>query len=231
MPGTNPQVMVTPAKLDEISAALEGYWGNDRWDITNPAFDEFRSLKWASNNNVIDFSNLQPGIRKEIKFFFSQRLQRHTLRLRTAFDDTDSVLFAWLIFLKRTYPNISSFMDIEINKAMAKWRSYLLEQGYQLIKMGRLSTNTYEGLLQQAYQFMADFYDDRDEFEKDVWDVRKIPGAKYTQNTCSYLLSSGISETQNDIHLWHRHPVFILEDEADPGITQPGDLRVNVVKA
>ena len=32
------------------------------------------------------------------------------------------------------------------------------------------------------------FYDTRDETEKDIWDVRKITGARLTENKCHYLL-------------------------------------------
>lgn len=80
-------------------------------------------------------------------------------------------------------------MYFDIDKVMIKWRSYLIEQRLSVYKDGRLSSSIYETLLQQVYQFMINFYDDREEFAKDVWDVRKIPGAKYTQNLANYLLS------------------------------------------
>ncbi|HOV80998.1 MAG TPA: tyrosine-type recombinase/integrase [Bacillota bacterium] len=72
---------------------------------------------------------------------------------------------------------------------MTRWRSYLVEQGFSVNKEGRLSSTQYETMLQQVYQFIVNFYDDREEFEKDVWNVRKIPGARYTQNKAHYLLS------------------------------------------
>lgn len=72
---------------------------------------------------------------------------------------------------------------------MTKWRSYLVDQGLSVNKKGRLSTNIYETLLRQACQYMVNFYDEREEFEKDIWDMRKIPGARYSQNKSEYLLS------------------------------------------
>lgn len=72
---------------------------------------------------------------------------------------------------------------------MTKWRSYLIKQGFKINKDGRLSSFNYESFLQQVYWFMLNFYDDREEFEKDIWDLRKIPGTKYTQNLAHYLLS------------------------------------------
>jgi integrase len=187
MPFTSNHVTVTQAKLDEISATLEGYWGNDKWNANNPVFNEFRAQKWRHHVNI-DFSRLQPGIREEVKFYLSQRLQEHTLRLTTVFGGYGVSLAQLTDFLAGAYPNIRSFVDIKINKAMSKWRSYLIEQGLSVNKNGRISNSNYEILLQQVYHFMIEFYDDRDEFEKDVWDVRRIPGARYTQNRSDYLL-------------------------------------------
>ncbi len=71
---------------------------------------------------------------------------------------------------------------------MIRWRSYLIDQGFSVNK-SRLSSHTYETLVRQVYEFIVNFYDDREEFVKDVWDMRKISGAKYTQNRADYLLS------------------------------------------
>jgi hypothetical protein len=178
----------TPAKLQEIGETLTGYWEKDMWDITDPIFDEFRSERWTLPNKTMDFTRLQPGIREEIKFFFVHRLREHTMQLLTSV--AYGTCFTTLAdFLKQRYPRIKSFTDLEIEKIMTRWRSYLVEQGFSVNKEGRLSSTQYETMLQQVYQFIVNFYDDREEFEKDVWDVRKIPGAKYTQNKSDYLLS------------------------------------------
>jgi len=178
----------TPAKLQEIEETLSGYWKKDRWAITDPVFDEFRPEKCAANKNTIEFSSFRSGVREEIKFFFVKRLQEHTMRLRTAVY-YGNCFIRLAAFLDKIYPKIKSLADLEIEKAITKWRSYLIDQGFSVNKDGRLSTRNYETLLQQLHQFITNFYDDREEFEKDIWDVRKIPGAKYTQNKARYLLS------------------------------------------
>ncbi|EGD50321.1 integrase [Thermoanaerobacter ethanolicus JW 200] len=37
--------------------------------------------------------------------------------------------------------------------------------------------------------FFTNLYDTRDEYEKDIWDCRKIPGAKITENKSNYYLN------------------------------------------
>jgi integrase len=88
-------------------------------------------------------------------------------------------------FLKLTYPGVESFTDLEIEKAMTKWRSYLVEQGLSIVYAGAYQghrVSHYVTLFQQAYQFLINFYDGREELTKDIWDVRNIPGARYSSN-------------------------------------------------
>lgn len=116
------RLVPAPAKLQEIEETLTGCWKEDRWDITDPIFDEFRSKRWTLPNKTMDFSRLQPGIREEVKFFFVHRLREHTMRLLTSV--AYGVCFARLAkFLERAYPRIKSFTDLEIEKAITKWRS------------------------------------------------------------------------------------------------------------
>lgn len=181
----------TQAKIHEIEDALTGYWAQDRWYILDSAFDEFRPQKMVPNKRYIDFSCLPPGIKDEVKFFFLRRLQEHTMRLYTVISYANSIS-RLSIFMKQTYPGILSFTDLDIDKAMTRWRSYLVERGVQIVY-----AKVYQGLqippsvalLQQTYQFMFNFYDAREEFEKDIWDVRKIPGARYAQTKSGFRLS------------------------------------------
>jgi hypothetical protein len=53
--------LATPAKLDEIHAALKGYWENDTWNIADPFFDEYRAEKWNCKHRVINFSQIKPS--------------------------------------------------------------------------------------------------------------------------------------------------------------------------
>ena len=173
--------ILTPTKCQEIKDTLTGYWEQDRWHIFDSVFDEFRPQKWNFSEKNIDFSCLPPGIKEEIKFFFVYRLREHTFRLHTAF--RYSHCFPDLAdFLERTYHGIVSFTNLELEKAMTKWRSYLIGKG--------LAISSYRTApLYQPYQFMVNFYDEREEFEKDTWDVRRIPGTRYPQAGSSYQLS------------------------------------------
>ena len=181
----------TSAKLQEIAETLTGYWKLDQWHFDDAIFDEFRPQRWTKYSRTIDFSSLLPGVKDEIKFFLVRRLQEHTMRLRTVMSYVDNSN-RLADFLKRTYPGIGSLTNLELDKAMTRWRSYLIEQGLTVKKSNQT-------LLLQSHRFMVNFYDEREEFEKDTWDVRRIPGARYAQT-----VSSGLQLSFEDIPLHFR---------------------------
>ncbi len=180
-------VLRAPTRLDEIHAALTGYWENDRWNVCDNFFDDIRPAKWSIKNRTMDFTRLGAGIKDEVKFFFAYRLQHKTMRLLTAFS-YGTMLNKFAVFLNKFYPH-TSLVDIAYDKLLMQWRSYLIDQGLSVDKHGRLLSEKYEILANQCYQFLQSFFDDRDEFEKDTWDVRRIPGARFTDNGSSYHLS------------------------------------------
>jgi integrase len=188
MKETKIKVFATPAKLDEIHSALKGYWENDIWNITDPFFDEFRPEKWYVTTKTLDLSQLKTGIKEEIKYFYVYRISNKIMRLQTAINYR-SILNHLTIFLNQFYPDITSIIDIAYEKFLMHWRSYLTNQGLTYCTNGRLANPYYISLVNQLYIFLQNFYDDREEFEKDIWDVRMIPGAKFTDNSSGYLIS------------------------------------------
>lgn len=182
------KIAPTPEKLSEISSTLTGYWQNDVWNITDSFFDDIRPEKWSLSNKTIDFSVLPVAFLDETKFFFAKRLTDQSLRLQTA--AIYSTCFSRLgEFLNNIYPIAASFVNIPLDKAMPKWRSYLVGQGKKVGKDGRLGSKRYETILQQLCRFFESYYDTRDEFEKDIWNGRNISGAKFTKSSTHYVLN------------------------------------------
>jgi hypothetical protein len=88
-------------------------------------------------------------------------------------------------FLHTYYSQIDSFVDIEPNKARILLRTYLISQG---LKITPHKLTHYENLLSQLCHYYNNFYDTRDEFEKDIWDFRKIPGSRITPHESQHIL-------------------------------------------
>lgn len=181
------QIKPTVEKRQEISELLSGYWGNDIWDIRDSFFDDLRPTKWSLSNKTIDFSGFSPSIKDEVKYMYAYRLQEKEIRLITVIA-YGVALNRLSEFLNKYYPEISSIVDISYDKALLQWRSFLVDKGMNINDDGEISSKQYETVFNQLYSFFLNLYDTRDEYEKDVWDCRKIPGAKITENQSKYYL-------------------------------------------
>jgi len=175
-------------KRQEISSFLTGYWENDIWDITDPFFDEFRPAKYKLSIKKIDFSGFSQHLKDEVKYMLAHRLYNHEIRMIT-FVAYSTVIIRLSEFFHICYSNITSIIDLSYDKAFLQWRTFLISNGAKIKENRRLSNSQYEVVLNQLFSFYENFYDTRDEFEKDVWDCRKIPGTRITQDTSHYYLN------------------------------------------
>lgn len=181
------QIKPTEEKKKEISAFLNSYWGNDIWDTRDAFFDDLRSSKKSEHSKIIKFCAFSPLVRDEIKYMVAYRLQKKEIKLNTIAGYSSG--FNHLgEFLEAYYPGINSIIDIPFDKAMLQWRSFLVYKKMRIKDNGQISNNQYEVLFNQFYSFFATLYDSLDEYEKDVWDCRKIAGAKITESKAQYYL-------------------------------------------
>ena len=180
------QVEPTCEKQQEIREFLMSYWKNDVWDLDDAFFDEMRPEKWPLTTRSVDFSTFPLLQRDEVKFMFGNRLQNQEIRLISV------IAYGYAIkrlgrFLSKYYPSILSIVDIPYDKAQIRWKTFLIEGGvnvhYKYVR------TLYQHVFNQLHAFFVNYYDTREETEKDIWDVRKIPGTKITENRSNYSLN------------------------------------------
>lgn len=181
------QIKPAQEKKDEISNLLTGYWKNDIWKADDIFFDDFPPQKWLTPNKRVNFSTLPTGMKNEVKFIFALRLLNREIQLFS--------VMRYGLAIKRLgeftstyYPNVLSIVDIPFDKALVQWRTFLIESGAKVNKDGKLTVRRDERFFNQLYSFFVNFYDTREETEKDIWDLRKIHGTRITENKSNYLL-------------------------------------------
>ena len=181
------QVEPTCEKQQEIREFLMSYWKNDVWNVDDAFFDEMRPEKWSpAITKSVDFSTFPLLQRDEVKFMFGSRLQNQEIRLTTVIGY--GYAFKRLGgFLSIYYPSILSIVDIPYDKAQIKWRTFLIEGGVNIHY--KYVRTLYQNVFNQLHTFFVNYYDTRDETEKNIWDVRKIPGTKITANKSGYTLN------------------------------------------
>ena len=180
------RVEPTREKQQEIIKFLTSYWKNDVWKVDDSFFDELRPLKWSSTTKSVNFSTFPLLQRDEVKFMIASRLQNQEIQLSTVFAYGPAIKRLG-IFLNTYYPGALSIVDLPYDKAEIQWRTFLIEGGAKV--NCKYVNSVYQVVFNQLYSFFVNFYDTREETEKDIWDVRKIPGTRITENKSVYLLN------------------------------------------
>ncbi|MFA2811468.1 hypothetical protein [Bacillus mycoides] len=182
------KLTIVKEKQQEINDFLKGYWENDIWSAYHPVFDEFRKTVWDRTYKKIDFSCFESKIKDEIKFFILNRLKVDDVRLYQTVIRRYAASFKHVAdLLNQYYPYINSIIDVDLNKAMIQLRSMLVKKGLKIRRDGSLTK--YETFLKVIYLFYKDFYDERDNFEKDIWDIRKIAKSKVVEHEAQFRIN------------------------------------------
>lgn len=61
----------------------------------------------------------------------------------------------------------------------SKWKVFLINEGLTLNKKQQINNTIYRCIYNVLPNFIKDFYDDREETEKDIWNCRRINGVKF----------------------------------------------------
>ena len=80
-------------------------------------------------------------------------------------------------FLNKNYSKYKSFNDADTNNFKFKFKDYLVEVGFKISDKGKINAYEMNNII-YVLDFIKDFYDDREETEKDIWYSKNIVGAK-----------------------------------------------------
>lgn len=179
------------SKYDEIIEYLKqdnGYWlENDKWDLT----EDFFVGKKIYNSRYIDFSSFKNEyIKNEVKyivlFFVKENYikKSHLLNLSYRLNPMGN-------FFEINYKNIITLSEVKKEETLIKWRNYLVKSNINT----EGSLNLCNVILTSILDFIKDFYDDREETEKDIWYSKNINGAKLPASGASHGTYNNINFT------------------------------------
>lgn len=175
------QLIPNYKKVSEIKAFLQDtYWNNDIWVLKDSFFDEFRpNIQYVHWGNI-NFSEYPELLNLEIKYFLACKILSFQLSLSTIDKSYRFANKSFVKFLNSYYPEVTSFSQIDIETMKKPWLEYTQKYHKGAKK------DSYLAQIYRLYMFYSDFYDTREEYEKDIWDGRKIPSVKIAVNTANY---------------------------------------------
>lgn len=183
---------------------------NDKWDID--FFGNIEQFKrkyenYTRPNKTISFRFNNLNINTEIKYIFYNRFFINEWALTNAFVSQNSMFKRLSEFINKRYPTIISILDLDIDKATFEWIDWLENKGTKTFRinkeksLGKDYTNktSIAYLLNQIYQELVSHTDIREEWEKDVWDVRNLEkyGLVYNKSTNHYIIDFSQIKNEN----------------------------------
>lgn len=151
------------SKCDEIIEYLsqdKGYWlKNDKWDTAEKIF-----LSRVVDQRYINFIDLY-NLKNEVKFYVLFNFKNKFLS-ECSLTKTLRPLSLFKEFRALYLNNIKTFNDLDIDKINKKWSLFLMNRGFKVNKTGKIKESVYYCFINNIYNFIKDFYDDREEIEK-----------------------------------------------------------------
>jgi integrase len=159
---------------------ITGPFAKDKWHL--PYMVE--KYPHISKKNIY-FDYIQnPFIKAEIKYFFMYKLvskEYSPASIAQGFCQSSRHLCNF--FNEYNY-KINSVLELDLEKTLVLLRTWLSEKGYSQYDRAPV-------LLKAMYSFYLHWYDTRDEYEKDIWDLRRMypesEHPKYVGNRAWYM--------------------------------------------
>ncbi|NFE75525.1 integrase [Clostridium botulinum] len=180
------------SKYDKIIEYLKqdnGYWlENDKWDFT----EHFFIGKKVYASRYIDFSYFSNEyIKNEVKYYILFNFKEQFLT-KVSILEFSHRLSSMANFFDKYYKNKST-INLLGDDCVIKWSGFLIEFNINTQE----SLNLCKGKMVSLLDFIKDFYDNREETEKDIWDCSKILGIKisgtgYKNGGCKSLVFTQI---------------------------------------
>lgn len=192
------------SKYNEVIEYLsqdDGYWlEKDKWDLTKDFFigKVIRSVRY------INFSNISNEVMKnELKFYFIYSFKNNLLK-SSYIACLSSTLKHFSSFLNKNYLKYKSFNDIDTNDFNFKFKDYLVEVGFKISNKGKINAYEMNNII-YVLNFIKDFYDDREETEKDIWYSKNIVGAKIPASGANNWINNQLNF--NDFPIYYRDTI------------------------
>jgi site-specific recombinase XerD len=198
-------ILWSELQQQQLSAQLVGFWAGDVWDKCECPLNmnsKLETLNCKLTGRYLRFSCQSDRLNAELKYVFWQKLQRGEWSLNTTWHSFHSNL-QWLTqWINTIAPQTLSLMEQSLTQWELSFRAYITEHGklhrrrskYVVSATGvqvheaedhRIST------LRVIYKTLREVYDTRSEYDKEIWDMRKLGvslNASRSQNLLNFTL-------------------------------------------
>ncbi|GAE02619.1 tyrosine recombinase XerD [Clostridium botulinum B str. Osaka05] len=164
---------------------------NDKWDIEffveiEQFKNQVENYKHANKNISFPFNN--ENINKEMKYIVYTKFFSDEWGLQTVFVGQKNFIKRLAEFINEKYSNINSFKELELEKVNIQWIDWLNNRNIKTISLSNILSKEYENktAISNYLEFIITSFntltDEREEWEKDRWDIRNLENYGITYN-------------------------------------------------
>lgn len=192
-----PSTLWSESKQCALGAQLQGFWAQDEWALSLCPLVDQSTYKFPFHLKL-RFACGSPKLSSEIKYVFWQKFQKGEWRVQTW--RQHGFLHRLTAWLEHIAPSVPSLLAWPLEKWELSFRTFLEERHLLASKSISHRIDRYQqlhpyqrrnqglSLLSVIYRTLQEAYDDRDEYDKDVWDLRKLIDLSACSNS-NYLLN------------------------------------------
>lgn len=178
-----PSALWSESKQCDLLAQLQGFWAQDEWEMSLcPLVDQ--STYTIPFHLILRFACGSPRLSGEIKYVFWQKFQKGEWRAQTWRQHVFlHRLTAWLTHIA---PSVPSLLVWPLEKWELSFRTFLEERNWFVCTSITQRIDRHQRVLEQPrrchslsllsviYRTLQEAYDEREEYEKEIWDMRKL---------------------------------------------------------
>lgn len=168
---------------------------NNVWNIeffSNISQFKDKIKGWKKSNNI-QFNFINNNLNLELKYIWYKKIFNEEWALSTAFVFQATQLKKFAIFINENYPEINSFIEMDIELIERHWYLWLSKKGYKVQQKNTYIEKTaLANFARVLYTYFWNFTDTRNEWEKDRWDIRILNrdfGINYNKSNNTYYIS------------------------------------------
>lgn len=184
-------------KVKTIYFTDNSKWSLEFFDNIDQFKKQYKEYKYSSK--ILSFKFNNPNINTEIKFLVHHKLFKNQWSLNSAFGYGNTMIIRLSKFINEKYPTLNSILDLDIDKANFEWIDWLENKKIKTtcsaitIRNGEeyLNKTAIANSLNQIHQELFNLTDTREEWDKDIWDIRNLEqyGIEYNKSKANYLMS------------------------------------------
>lgn len=175
------------------------FLNNNKWHIEFfSKIEQFKKqvedYKYANKNIFFPFNN--ENINKQMKFIVYSKFFSNEWGVPSVLISQMQHIRRLAEFINEKHPNINSFKELELEKVNIQWIDWLNTKGIKTFRTQNIIGKDYKNKtpITNFLEFIINTFntltDEREEWEKDKWDVRSLEqyGITYSKSDTNYII-------------------------------------------